>query len=67
MRKFMLAAAVVAVAACGEKAAEEPMPEAAAPVETMAPATPDSMTMPDSGTMTPDSTTAAPAEAAPTS
>lgn len=63
MRKFMLAAAVVAVAACGEKAAEEPMTEA--PVEAAAPATTDSMPMADSTTMTTDSTTAAPAEAAP--
>lgn len=61
MRKFMLAAAVLAVAACGEKAAEEttPMEEAApAPATEMAPATPDTTT-PDSATAMPDSATAA--------
>lgn len=60
MRKFMLAAAVVAVAACGEKAAEEPMTEA--PAETMAPAVTEAAPAAptgDSTTMTTDSTTAA--------
>jgi hypothetical protein len=67
MRKFMLAAAVVAVAACGEKAADEAMPETETPAETMAPAATEAAPMTDSTTMaTPDSTTAAPAAAAPT-
>lgn len=53
MRKFMLAAAVLAVAACGEKAADE------APMEETTPATTE---MPAPAPATTDSTTPAPAE-----
>jgi hypothetical protein len=56
MRKFLIAAALVAVAACGEKAAETP-----ADTTTVAPAaTMDTTMKMDSTTVKPDSTMPAP-------
>jgi hypothetical protein len=66
MRKFMLAAAVVAVAACGEKAADETMTETAPAAEAPVEAAPAAPVTTDSTPVTPDSTTATPAAAAPT-